>query len=86
MHRESRASRLAEGERGARVIDVVMREDHPFEILGVDPPLGEEAKDSSGAAGVAGIDDGRAFRAPIEIGLRAPNPRDRLDHMVIIGV
>src|SRR5438094_3405370 len=80
MHGEARAGRLAQGKRGTGVIDVVMGEDHPLEILGVDSSLGEEAKDGPEAAGVAGIDDGKSLGALIEIGMRASNSRDSFDH------
>ena len=70
----------------AGVIDVVMGEDHPLEILGVESSLGEEAKDSPEAAGVARVHDGESLGALIEISLSAPNPRDPLDHTPIIGV
>src|SRR5947208_15250570 len=85
MHREPRAGRLAEGEGGAGVVDVVMGEDHPVDVVRTDPLFLGEAEHGSKASGVAGIDDGRALRSPIEIGLRASNPRDRSDHMVMIG-
>ena len=84
MHGEACAGRLAEGKRGTGVIDVMMGEDHPLEILGVDSSLGEEAKDGPEAAGVAGIDDGKSLGALIEIGMRASNSRDSFDHIPIL--
>jgi len=86
MHREPRPGRLAEGEGGAGMIDVVMGQDHPLEILGVESPLGEEAKDSPEAAGVAGVHDGKSLGALIEIGLSAADARYPLDHSHIIDV
>src|SRR5438552_10268837 len=86
MHGEACAGRLAEGKRGPGVIDVVMGEDHPLEILVVESSLGEEAKDGPEAAGVAGIDDGKSLGALIEIGMRASNSRDSFDHNAIIVV
>src|SRR5207248_8974067 len=86
MHGEACAGRLAEGKRGTGVIDVVVGEDHPLEILGVESSLGEEAKDGPEAAGIAGIDDGKSLGALIEIGMRASNSRDSFDHTAIIVV
>src|SRR5438552_3258342 len=85
-HGEACSCRLAEGKRGPGVIDVMMGEDHPLEILGVEVSLGEESKDGPEAAGVTGIDDGKSLGALIEIGMRASNSRDSFDHTAIIVV
>ena len=79
---ETRAGCLAEGERGARVIDVVVREDDP-----IDPAQGlclDEAKDGAEAAGVTGVDNGKTFAALVQIGLRAANAWNPANHIPII--
>ena len=79
MHRETRAGRLAEGERSAGVIDVVVREDDP-----IDPAQSlflDESKDRAKTAGVARVDDRKPLAALMEVGLRAANARNPADHI-----
>src|SRR6202035_1671969 len=63
MHRQPRAGRLAERERGARMIDVVVREDHPVDLTQV--LFLEKAKHRLKAARVARIDDGQSLVAAV---------------------
>ena len=80
---ETRAGCLAEGERGTRVIDVVVREDDP-----IDPAQGlclDEAKDGAEAAGITGVDNGKTVAALVQIGLRAANAWNPADHTLIMA-
>ena len=82
VHRETRAGRLAECERSARVIDVVVREDDP-----IDPAnalLLKESKDRPEAAGIAGVDDRETLAAPVQVRLRAAHTRNPLNHFLIM--
>src|SRR2546421_11503513 len=82
MHRETRSRRLADCESGARVVDVVVGEDHPVDSTsGV---LLDVAKHGPDAARVAGVDDRELFRAAVEVRLGAPDARDRRYHVPII--
>jgi hypothetical protein len=71
---------LAERQRRAGVIDVVMGQDDPIEWSAVLADVCQEPKHRSIAAGVSRIDDSGAFPTSIEVGLGATNTRDRLDH------
>src|ERR1700674_652562 len=77
VHRETRARRLAECERGARVIDVVMREDDPIDRAHAS--LLDESTHRAEAARIARVDDGETFVALIQIGLCAAHAGDPTD-------
>jgi len=82
VHGEARSGCLAQGERGARVIDVVVGEDDP-----IDPAQGlclDEAKDRAEAAGISRIDDGETLAVLMQVCLRAANARNPADHILII--
>ena len=83
MHGQSRAGCLAQGKRRARMVDMVMGEDHPVDrSRGV---LVEKVKHGRKASRVAGIDDGNPFGGAMQVRLRAPDAGDPLDHPAIIG-
>ena len=82
VHGETRSGCLAQGERGARVVDVVVGEDDP-----IDPAQGlcfDISKDSAEAAGIARVDDGQTLAALMQVCLRAANARNPADHILII--
>jgi hypothetical protein len=84
VHGETRARCLAEGERGAGVIDVVMGEDDPIDRA--QALLLDESTDRAEAARVARIDDGETFAAAVQVRLGAAHARDPMDHGPIIGL
>jgi len=67
------------------MIDVVVGQDHPSELRGLETLLDDELKYRPVAARVTGIDDRETIAALNQICLRAPDARDSLDHMRIIG-
>jgi len=85
MYREPGAGRLAQRERGTGMVDVVVGQDHPVEVLRLKTLPADEPKDCPVAAGVARVDNGQVVPAGVEIGLRAMDTGDPLDHVHIIG-
>src|SRR5438270_14018253 len=86
MHRQLCAGRLAEGEGRAGVVDVVVGEDDQVDVSWLEALLADEPKHRSVAAGVARIDDRKAFIGVIEVGLGTPDPGDWLDHGTQYGL
>src|ERR1700694_3851518 len=84
VHGETRTRRLAECERGAGVIDVVMREDDPIDAA--QALLLDESTHRAEAAGIARVDDGETVAAVVQIGLCAAHARDPMNHGPIIGL
>ncbi len=83
VHGETRPGRLAERERRAGVIDVVVREDDPIDRAKA--LLFDESKDRAEAARIARIDDSETLAAVVQIGLGAADARNQPDHRPIIG-
>src|SRR5438132_13044099 len=82
VHGETRSGCLAQGERGARVVDVVVGEDDP-----IDPAQGlclDESKDRAEAAGISRIDDGETLGVLMQVRLGAANAWNPADHILII--
>jgi len=83
VHREPRTGRLAQGQGGAGVIDVVVREDDPIDLA--QGLFLDEAKDRSEAAGIARVDDRETLAVLMKVGLRAANAWNPADHILIIA-
>lgn len=60
MQRETRTGCLAQRQSGSAVVDMVVRQDHPAQVGSGAAMLREVAQDRPIAAGVAGVDDGKA--------------------------
>jgi uncharacterized membrane protein YqjE len=75
------AGSLTQRGSGPSVIEVVVRQEDPSEVVRLSATLREEAEDGSMAAGVAGIDDDEAMRALVQVCLRAANARDPMYYL-----
>lgn len=73
--------RLAQGVDCPGVVDVMVGQDHPSEILGLKVAIGHEAEDRLVATGVAGIDHSQPVEPSEQIGLCATNAIDAMNQL-----